>query len=1644
MAQFEPANLKRNEEGDPLMFHAKITGAGANDMCNMQELTKESILGLLKDRFKKEVVYTYVGDIVVSVNPFKNVGCVGKSIRNKYKKGGAQNAQLLMPHVYHLVDQTYAQMMLEHKSQSILISGESGAGKTEAMKIALTYIGEVSTGGVEKSAKKDNVDPVATRLMQTNPVCEAIGNAKTVRNNNSSRFGKHFDIQFDEKGNILGAFTSIYLLEKPRITEHMKGERNYHVFYMLCKSDASIRDPCFMKDWTNYKICSQLGTVAEMTSWNDASEMKDMHAAYLKLGFSETTRHELYMMLSFCLQVGNVDFEDNDAGEGCLITTPEVLELAAEVLQCGPEDLGQAITSKTMGGGVIEIFVKPLEARQADTARKSLIQFVYSLVFDWCVDFINDYIAVANADFAIGILDIFGFENFTLNSFPQLCINFTNESLHNLFIEHVFKLEQETYIREEVDWQFVEYEDNQPTIDLIAKRPVCIYGLLDEGCSTGSGTDASVLSNFNGVFKDPKKHKSYIKPKKSADKCFCVSHYAGEVTYDITGFVEKNKDELSADIEELLTLKNKWETLSNLCKRDFEKKADADAAKAATSKKKAGGAKKKKTVARTFGDSLVALMTKLRATEHHYIRCLKPNQTLKAGDWDNEFMYRQLAYSGTLEVTEIRKAGLNVRRPLAHFYRYYKICADDQTMLRAGTVTKRTELLLDQLGIDENKWRVGKTLVFLKDYEIMDQLDKLREEKIVEYVIILQSYFRMCKDLQHFRRFRRHVCRIQGYIKTQVIREAFEEVCQATRVVQKYARRRIYQNLYKAIQEEFKPKEAGVEQDMVKTREAMSKQLIRLNPLLTFFAAKSDTKGPDGRRPSTKTRVNNTGADDPSMPRFRNRHKSWLTATFGSTKGAQVFAYMRLGMFTLFKDENLAHPLISFALSQTTLEASGTAITLTSPLPPRLSELANKKKAGKGKAKEAPKPKAIEATSTEEGKEAEKVAEGAVVAAAEAPPPETIEPALPLVTETVELSPPAAGEEQSGLTPVDRLNQFKKKLEEGILEAKSMDSDLNLAFNLGVDAEAKPEDSLEVVTEGYLHTKFLQLDDSVACEPKTVNAAWNAHKDGWARAYFVLLNNGKLKYYESAAAAGAPASRRVELGDINLRLYAVTEVEEAFDAQEAETDAAGKDGKKKGAKGGAAPAAKGAKAKPVEMKIEGEFYSLVKGKQFDLRNGRLIFRLASGVPAIAEEWLNTLTAATTTMYQKSPIFAQNFIKVHLLNGEVSRQLINENTVCANLVKRMCKEFALNNDGEWGLYEMWDTPDIPGMPGMRERKVPNMEVLLDQTMLKWEVATRTRWGMVAAMPENAFRLVLRKSSSLTPVTRSKEELALEYRQALLDYREGAFTTDDPVELTTEGEEVWDLAACAAFKDAFDKRLAEAAAAEEEGGLTAERSRELQRELEHNIQELDAADIDGKEKEYLPASWFPAEEEVPKTALGEWRKKICDKFHSLLVEEIQDTGDAMSITRRLMFEYRMESDPNAYAIMNLFVDRIRRAPKCFAMQFMAHLWSQERTHGVVLQVNYLGLHIYTPGEAQSLMCSFAFLDSLVSWLALNDMLTVHVVHKPTKRSAKLHFLSREAMQIKTMLTRYSEAVLQELQKLDKERANRAKLADSKMAA
>lgn len=363
-------------------------------------------------------------------------------------------------------------------------------------------------------------------------------------------------------------------------------------------------------------------------------------------------------------------------------------------------------------------------------------------------------------------------------------------------------------------------------------------------------------------------------PRRPQDRTFVLSHYAGEVVYTIEGWVEKNKDELSPDVLMLLEVHSQFERLSELARADTQKKLEAAESKAKPGKR-GGGGMKKKTVAKTFSEQLATLMEKLRATEHHYIRCLKPNQTLQAGDWDNDFMFKQLAYSGTLEVTQIRKAGLNVRRPLKHFYQYYKICADDPSALRAGTVTKRTELLLKQLGVDENKYRVGKTLLFLLNFEIMEQLDAIRTERVAEYVIILQSYMRMLKPLLHYKRAKRCILRLQGFCKSWEIRRAYCEVRAAAKLLERWTR------TYLAHQKLLDMRESD---DPALTPDKKREALLKI-----LYPAKHGRGriGLSGKRRPLRIQPTRTVGDDADedefveMPRFEVAYEGWLVCKVG-------------------------------------------------------------------------------------------------------------------------------------------------------------------------------------------------------------------------------------------------------------------------------------------------------------------------------------------------------------------------------------------------------------------------------------------------------------------------------------------------------------------------------------------------------------------------------------------------------------------------------------------------------------------------------------------------------------------------------------------------------------------------------------------
>jgi hypothetical protein len=793
----------------------KKRSVGVADMIQLPHLEEKDLLDNLKVRFNAEIVYTYIGDIVVSVNPFKHTGNDSKAVHDAYVAMDPRQAVTsLPPHIFCLVGQAYSKMREpKARSLSILISGESGAGKTEAMKLCVSHLGAISSAASAATAGKRSTkgDTVASKLMKTNPIMEPIGNAKTVRNNNSSRFGKHFDIQFDWQGQIMGARTSTYLLEKPRIVQHMPGERNYHIFYMLSKANSEVRSAGrILNDWQQYAILNQQGTIERVTSWDDEGEMAAMHAALSELGFSDVQRNHFYCMVAIVMHMGNVRFQTMDftnpegggSTEGAAVSNEPQLELVCALLQVTREQLVAALTKTTLTVGLDEI-EQQLSAAKATAALGSLCMLIYSLAFSWCVKKINESIAVPpeEAERCIGVLDIFGFENFNskgqINSFPQLCINLTNERLHQIFIEHIFEVEQRFYASEDIEWSSIDYFDNKEIIELIAKKPGGVLSLVDNECQQRTATnDAALLENMHSKFDKPPTNKFYSKPKVPGS--FVIRHFAGEVSYTIDSFIEKNKDELSSMIKALIEQHTRFDELKSLAfaesRRTEVAVLDAQRVASESPDKKgkkgrvggAGGGKRtrKKTVSESFGESLNLLMDMLGQTDHHYIRCLKPNHALRAGDFDDELMLLQLGYSGTLEVTKVRKAGLYVRRPLEKFFSHYKICAHDVGALRASTMREQCLKLLRQSGIDSETWRVGRTLVFMANEEVLALLDHIREMRLSEYAIRIQGYWKMRKTFKQFKLKQKYARRIQHLLRGVRTRRAYEGIREKTQVLQ--------------------------------------------------------------------------------------------------------------------------------------------------------------------------------------------------------------------------------------------------------------------------------------------------------------------------------------------------------------------------------------------------------------------------------------------------------------------------------------------------------------------------------------------------------------------------------------------------------------------------------------------------------------------------------------------------------------------------------------------------------------------------------------------------------------------------------------------------------------------------------------------
>ncbi|KAM6341997.1 unconventional myosin-VIIa [Podargus strigoides] len=728
-----PQNASHIKPMHPTSIH------GVEDMIRLGDLNEAGILRNLLIRYREHLIYTYTGSILVAVNPYQLLPIYSPEQIRLYtnKKIGE-----MPPHIFAIADNCYFNMQRNNKDQCCIISGESGAGKTESTKLILQFLAAIS----------GQHSWIEQQVLEANPILEAFGNAKTIRNDNSSRFGKYIDIHFNKRGAIEGAKIEQYLLEKSRVCRQAQDERNYHVFYcMLRGMTVEQKKKLGLGKATDYNYLA-MGNCTTCDGRDDSKEYANIRSAMKVLMFTDTENWEISKLLAAILHMGNLQYEARtyDNLDACEVVQSASLITAASLLEVDPQDVMNCLTSRTIitRGETVST---PLSMEQALDVRDAFVKGIYGRLFVWIVEKINAAIyrppsqELKSVRRSIGLLDIFGFENFTVNSFEQLCINFANENLQQFFVRHVFKLEQEEYNLENINWQHIEFTDNQDALDMIAIKPMNIISLIDEESKFPKGTDATMLHKLNSQHK---LNTNYIPPKNNYETQFGINHFAGIVYYETKGFLEKNRDTLHGDIIQLVhSSKNKF------IKQIFQ----ADVAMGAETRKRSP------TLSSQFKRSLELLMRTLSVCQPFFVRCIKPNEYKKPMLFDRELCVRQLRYSGMMETIRIRRAGYPIRYTFVEFVDRYRVLmpgvkpAYKQGDLR-GTCQRIAEAVLGK----DDDWQIGKTKIFLKDHHDM-LLEIERDKAITDKVILIQKVVRGFKDRSNFLKVRNSVLMIQRY-----------------------------------------------------------------------------------------------------------------------------------------------------------------------------------------------------------------------------------------------------------------------------------------------------------------------------------------------------------------------------------------------------------------------------------------------------------------------------------------------------------------------------------------------------------------------------------------------------------------------------------------------------------------------------------------------------------------------------------------------------------------------------------------------------------------------------------------------------------------------------------------------------------------
>mmetsp|Transcript_2111 Transcript_2111/g.4695 ORF Transcript_2111/g.4695 Transcript_2111/m.4695 type:complete len:2680 (-) Transcript_2111:336-8375(-) len=797
---------------------------GIPDVLHLPNVTEASLLHALRVRYNREEIYTSAGPILMSVNPYKTItlGVSGEDLYSDQRMlmyrnststttttaassgmiGSKSNA--LPCHLFQVADRAYnsllssvlggdevephmeeedALVMMEKdhekkrrnhvvRNQSVIISGESGAGKTEATKKIMQYLARITKGkggggSCSRAEGGGNIKMASTledRVLSSNPLLESFGNARTLKNDNSSRFGKFIKISFNtETGAIVGASISNYLLEKTRITTQIEGERNYHIFYQIFSgADESILEKFGLEN--GIAGFRYLGNRATLKSRRDATAYEETMGCLDMIGLSDEDKNEVLGIIAAVLHIGNIDFEaknengDSGHGENAQMTSSsaESLKKACALLGLEETKVSEAMLTKllTVGGKTIH---KPQDVAQASDKRDAFAKLVYSNLFLWMVNRINATLASEDAMSAndsvefspppraykapistgfIGVLDIYGFENFESNGFEQLLINYANEKLQRHFNRHIFEVEQNLYSSEGVDWSYITFNDNRPCLELIegGAGNVGILSTLEDCGGMGTATErdvnflAQIHQKFGGVqgngmptskkkkkknsntpTKDPVRHENFITPKFGKDRDFVVVHYAGEVRYTVTGFVEKNVETLSNELKDMGSTSSKHFTLGV-----FTTSSTPAASSDPTTTPARRSAIRGVSVASQFRTSLQMLVMDLECTQPHYVRCIKPNTTKAPNVFDSGEVLRQLRYAGMMETIRIRREGYALREEHESFYRRFHLLLSTSEAKKGDGISHLVKVLSKRLNLTDAEWQIGHSKIFLK------------------------------------------------------------------------------------------------------------------------------------------------------------------------------------------------------------------------------------------------------------------------------------------------------------------------------------------------------------------------------------------------------------------------------------------------------------------------------------------------------------------------------------------------------------------------------------------------------------------------------------------------------------------------------------------------------------------------------------------------------------------------------------------------------------------------------------------------------------------------------------------------------------------------------------------------------------------